>query len=655
MAWFGRLPEREKQYIRTLLAVFARFDNARFIKSEAREMARQLKPLGRGHSAKRLIDRYREFRSRGRDARCLVRKWKNGRQGQPEEFIKFWQWLAGQNKRDDGTSGAWRRLIHEYWAAGEHVPGYGTWQSWFIKTFPNKAMPKHCPTSTIDLPPGWSYANALRYLPKKSVVKAMRQGFKAAHDHQKHLQRDRSRLLPLQLVAIDDFWLDQMFYSTTLGHGKAFRSVGIMARDVATGCIVGWFIKPRTEDEFGKKQGIKQTEVKALLRLILEGQGLPPYPITFLVENAAASISQQTEAMLHANFGDRIKIERTGVYNDLLLKSGFPEKGGKPWEKSWVESYIRLIHTTAGHLPGQTGNRYDNAPGNLPQVVKYTERLLQHPELEREDLQKLRLPLLSFEDGYRIYSGILDLLEQRTDHKMQGFDKVTVWRREPGDPWQPESEMFQLTPEQAVQAEIVTRLESSAERWQRLCPPRGQWTEVPDNMLWYLMPEERPGRIANGKVVVHDKRIGHRPVEYWQEGSRLLRENEGRKVLVHYTPDEPDRIVLTTTGPVEQRRSLGILPRDNAVDLLDREAIVKAAGAIHRDRLADIRTVREICKEEDERLSRDKQFNQYVIEQAKERRSGPKVSVHAQDDALNGLTSMPAPKFHEDEDPLFSL
>lgn len=622
LEWFQDIKNPdEKQYVRDHLQIFHCLSTAKSIKAESLRLARIYQSRGRGYSAKSMRDKFRDFRKAGCNPRSVVRKYANGKQGLPTEFIQFWQMLAGQNKRDDGTKAARLRLIHEIWAKGEHVPGFGTWQQWFLKTYPNKPLPRYCLTDDVDLPEGWSYETLNRHLPKTSTLKLMRKGFKAAHDHQKHLKRDRSNLLPLQLIAIDDFWLDQMVYTTTLGATKPCRAVGILAIDVATGIDLGFFIKPRTVDEFGKKEGIRQNEVKDLIRYILQGFGLPPYPITFLVENASASISQETEELLYANFGERIRIERTGVYNDLMLANGFAEKGGKPWEKTWVESFFRMLHTTAGHLPGQVGNRYDNAPGNIAAIEKYSAKVLSHPQLNEDDLKKLRLPIMRIEDAQRIYRGILDLLQNRHDHKLQGFDSVTVWRREPGDSWEPESTMLHADRIELENCEINTRLESPAERFRRLFPA-DKMSQVPAASIWPLYAKSKERVINNGKVTLFDKRSGHEQLEYWQENSPLLHENEGRKVTVYYEPEDPRYVLVTTSGPIEKREFLGVLPRDNAVDLLDKEALGKASGAIHRDRKQELEYVREITAQEDERTRLDKEFNEFIIARATSRNRG---------------------------------
>lgn len=626
LSWFEPLPNDEKQWVRVHLAIFSRMAVAKSLKSEAEKLSREHAALGRGFSAKALQDKYRKFRQSGCNPRSIVRNWTNGGDTLPDEFLRFWGGLAGDNKRDDGGKGAYRRLINEFWARGEHIPGYGTWKEYWLRQYPDRPLPRFCPIDPADLPRGWSYDTLMRHLPRRSVIKSMRRGFKAAHDYQKHLKRDRRNLKPMQLIAIDDFWLDQLFYSRVLGLNKPCRAVGILARDVATGKALAWFVKPRSESDYGAKQGIKQGEVRELIRQILVNYGLPPYPITFLVENASASISAETERLLAAHYGERLQIERTGVFNDLMLANGFPEKGGKPWEKSWVESFFRLLHTTAGHLPGQTGPRYDKQPGNLPAISSYTERMLSHPALNQEDIAKLRLPMLALEDAVRIYGALIDLIDHRTDHRMQGFDKITLWRTGPGESWRPEADLFQLTEAEMQSVEIRTRLESSAERWQRLCPPPAQWSRVPESMLWFLLPAERERPIRDGSLTLHLKEASHEALEYWEEGSELLRRHEGRKVCVHFSPDDPSRVSVTTPGPIEQRRFLGSIALDGGADITDPKAIGKAMGAIHRDRLAERDTVREIQADEDERLARDRAFNAYLIEQAQERQRGNSAS-----------------------------
>ncbi len=350
LADFNRLDKATRDFIHTHLSIFAAFLNAKSIKKEALEQSERYAHRGRGYSAKALMDKFRRYRRAGSSWKAIVPAWRYKDKRLPPLFIDFWCGLCGLNKRPlDGTKGAYRRLIYEYYIAGEVIPGYDKdWRGIWADEHPQIELPKQCPTHQMDFPSGWSYRNLMRYQPTKAQLALMKTGRKAAHAHQMPLLRDRSKLKPFQYIAIDDFWIDQEIIFMGASKPQVCRAIGVLALDVATGRDVAFFLKPRLTREDGTREGISRDEVRELLLMLFDIHGVPAdYPVTLIVENSAASISPAVEEALRRATGGHVKIARTGIVDDTLLPHGFKERGGKPWEKGWIESFFRLIHTTA--------------------------------------------------------------------------------------------------------------------------------------------------------------------------------------------------------------------------------------------------------------------------------------------------------------------
>ena len=121
------------------------------------------------------------------------------------------------------------------------------------------------------------------------------------------------------------------------------------------------------------------------------------------------------------------------MINRAVLEHGFKDTGGKPWLKGWIESFFNLMHNVAGFLDGQKGSiEMLNAPADLKQKLQYTERLIgtgpKDARLSDEQLAKAKVPFLSPEELTDAYIQIFQWIEERTDHSMEGFNRVVEWQ-----------------------------------------------------------------------------------------------------------------------------------------------------------------------------------------------------------------------------------
>src|SRR5690606_32680026 len=124
-------------------------------------------------------------------------------------------------------------------------------------------IPSICP----GYPDGWGKSNLYAIQPKKAARALATRGFAAAKAHLPSMLRDTSKLLPLQLITIDDFEADHLcfFVDPTSGQRYLAKVTGVAAMDVATRRILGLILKPRAPDAKGKEQAITRAEVRLLL------------------------------------------------------------------------------------------------------------------------------------------------------------------------------------------------------------------------------------------------------------------------------------------------------------------------------------------------------------------------------------------------------
>ncbi len=435
----------------------------------------------------------------------------------------------------------------------------------------------------------------------------MRTGRKAAYAHQMPLLRDRSKLKPFQYVAIDDFWIDQQIIFMGASKPQVCRAIGLLALDVATGRDLAFFLKPRLTREDGTREGICRDEVRKLLLILFELHGVPAdYPVTLIVEKATVAVSPALEEALRQATGGHVKIARTGIVDDALLPHGFKERGGKPQEKGWVESFFRLVHTTAGHLPGQTGSRYENLPGDTAMTVHYVKQLIKRAGVDPDLLARLDWPLLKFEEAQAAYRELLRLLSHRTDHRLQGFEKFTRWRYGPGEDWRPIEELKRLPAAVAHSAQIMEERESPSARFDRLLS-QVRMVKLPPEALLSLYDYPRPARIRSGRIIIEDRNLSIDPITFWEEKSEVLEKYSGESFDAHLARDL-SAVHLTKSG-----RYIGSVERYTAPSLDDPAALGRLSGQVHRQRERDVSTVRRDLAHHDERLQSMREHNEEVL------------------------------------------
>lgn len=443
-----------------------------------------------GFAASSLLRKYYAYVESGGNWRSLVKGFKAPSK-QPDTFADFVRGLIEQNR--GSIAAALQQLRDEIWPAGADVPGYGTWQEFFRAQYPHLDVPARFPRVW---PNGWSERNLRRYAPTRAEVKLFDGGIGTAHASLPKIVRDTSKLRPMELIVIDDFWLDVMCkFSGDPERGLKPQIAyvgGLMAMCVGTRRHLAKLFGPMVEREVEQSDGttktvrssVKQIDVQALLYTIFRENGLPrDYDVTILCENKTATITPELELMLQTVFGGRIHVRRTSLIDHKTLTNGFTETGGTPWEKGWIESDFHYLWNRFKRVPGYKGsNERLNAPGDHEGKLKLCAKFLAQGDgklnLPPEIVAELPLPFADEAELALTFDLILDRAERRTKHRFLGFDTITEFRwpnpalpaPEGIDPVEPNSfrSLALLTPQQQMTMVPEERKESTLERWERL-------------------------------------------------------------------------------------------------------------------------------------------------------------------------------------------
>jgi hypothetical protein len=497
----------------------------------------------------------------------------------PKDFIEFLKGLFQSNQRKSEPA---IRLLYRLWRAGESIPGYGTWQEWFMDNHPHHPLPtgmngRHeCPP---EMPRGWSKGNLARYIPERAELALARRGIAAARKHLPSVIMTREGLRPLEVVLFDDVRTD--FKILVPGHAAPVELNLLVAMDVATGMILRFGLRPAIQRDDGPngviaKDKLKLRDMKTLVAGILTTYGVPKnYTTTYVVENATAAIREGTALALNELSCQRIQVSRTMMINGTAVWGGYKDKPcGNPKGKAALESTFNLLHNEAGFLPGQTGRRYDEGPADLHGRIEETKALNRAANkfLTPHQRASLKLPFLSRDQARLVLADIFNQIIRRTDHEMEGFQVLGEWRTEKFQPWRPEYELSTLNFDlSTIQWRNPARRESPLERWERLMEKAGgaaAFTKLHPGAVMRLYDEHAVRKILDGEInfKINRELFVFRAANL-QHARRPL--TNGAKVLCYF--DREDMSWLHLTDGVGGY--LGSIPRTRGARRTDKAAL----------------------------------------------------------------------------------
>lgn len=502
-------------------------------------------------------------------------------------FVRHVQRLFADTCREDATGNALHERLLDQWFAGESIPGYGTLSQWCAAQ--GRPVP-HGPLARSreeNRPAGWSPKNLIRMLPSQAKRVYIQRGEHAAHSSWgDQLLRDRSRLMPFQLVTFDDVRFDLKVIQPI--PGKAAQIVApeaIFALDVGTGMILakavlGTYTRDADGDggRAGTKRAFQHADMRWLMTKMLEQYGLPQdWQMHVLLENASASMSAADQQAFERLTG--IQFDKTGLIRQKLTSSGFVEQGGMPWQKGWVEALFRLVHTRINHLPGAIGSRYDLTDGRQAQQERYTLKTLLAAHEKGIPISELDLPILTIDEFHSLLDEYVARINWRINHRLQGFHEVYELGLRDGRHLRHDDPMAaQLM---TVGTQLSARMEAPAERFARLMQGHTMRPAHPRELLPLSM-DKKPVTVAAERVTISQR--GRDPLVFRDADTahHLAQWNGRAKALLGFISSDESQIHLfTNDGDLTYICSPRRVGR---IDITDEHAILARAGEVHRGR-----------------------------------------------------------------------
>jgi hypothetical protein len=290
---------------------------------------------------------------------------------------------------------------------------------------------------------------------------------------------------------------------------------------------------------------------------MLERYPLPPYVITWKIERGTATLSEGMRLALAELFGRRIVVSYTSMIGSAASPAGYKEKAkGNSRGKASHESHNRLLHTQGAFIRGQTGNRWDVRPADLPARTGETVQTFELAKLLPEHLRnRVGYPVLTTGQAREHLFRIFHEQNARTDHAIEGFEEVV----------------------DEVNGRHVKRMESPIERAARLVQGFA-WTPVsPHIVRAFYEHTERPVIVKpNGEI---EFQSDGRAMIFSHAGLPLV---PGTKALGYFHPDDPKFLHLTDG----RGAMLGTWTRRGRVAFGDQEALADAMRYTHAAREA---------------------------------------------------------------------
>ncbi len=494
------------------------------------------------------------------------------------------QHLAMENKRK--RLPAWRAGIRQL-AEGKRIPGLGTWQECWRRENPGELLPEACPYSVDGKQPKRISQSSFYRLCKvsKEVRALATMGSAAARAELAGLiSFDTSALLPLEVITFDDVRADFRVLDPLTG--TVVELWLLVAMDVATRTILSFATRPRrlrtTGPDAGTHEGITRRDMQHLIVGILRKFGIPRgYPMTLLVENASAAITEGFEAALHEASGGKILVRRTPMLSGNPWADGWGEEGkGNPRAKGWLESAFNLFHNEGASIRGHIGADYSKKSQSIEPAARWTEKLVKRASglLSLTDRRIEGLPFEDLQQARHDCQLIFDRMNLRRSHSLLGFDLVSEWRWKGQPTWNAWRDMPNLPIEAMAQIETRQIPESPWMRLERLAAGL-VFDSLPESAVPALMLDQTACTYHGGGFLSF--KIGK---QAWRFDVLDLRIPEGSAVTAWYDRNHMEGGVHLTNGRGQfvghaaQTRRMGVNDREEIIDATKRLSQAHSRG-----------------------------------------------------------------------------
>lgn len=522
-AEFAALPDAVKWQVLDLLEVLKGASASAHPRLALMEAAALNAHKGRGWSMKSLERKYYALRDT-RDWRCLVDRAKTSG-GAKSEWVtdavtEAWKGYCDAAMRS--YKSAWIRLVADY-RKGMPI-GDVDWRKVWAE-MPNlchQPMPAKCPAG-MPLPPGWSYHNLMRRQPRMVERLAARQGRHAARKASSRVHTTRCEMPIGSQYEFDDMWHNTMVLFP--GFPKAVRPLELACIDIASAHKVHYGLKPRLEDENGKRQNLTEKDMRFMVAHILCNVGYHPDGCTLLVEGGTAAIKKGLVKILDELSGGKITVSTSGVDRVIPLgKWGYDTKGN-PDHKAHVESWHNLAQNRLDSMPGYTGsNSRLNKPEDHDALMRVVDKTLAAAcTLPKHLADRLKFPVLDWQTFEAVVEEVYLQIDWSNDHHLEGWEGRTTrqWKAHPADIWHSEAE-FRALPEVAQEAlkpliaqDGYTRLApmSRAEAWES---GQDALVRLPEWAVCAICGADlaTPRECPPAEIVFVDREIDEKPMIY---------------------------------------------------------------------------------------------------------------------------------------------
>jgi len=531
------------------------------------------------------------------------------------EFVRWVQGLTQGNARsgEQAISEVYRR-----WRCGEHVPGYGAWTDWYRREFPQRPVPPLAP-----MPEGWSRRHLRRCFPKAAHLAIARRGVAAGLAELPSIIRTREGLRPLEYVVLDDWRSDFLVYVP--GVEAPVEMHGILAEDVACAIALRFGLRPALPRPDGSDEGLKRVDTRSLAADILLKYGYPlDYVSHWIVENGTATITRDDAAAIEELTHGHVKIHWTSMISGNVF--GFPDRPvGNFRGKSWLESFISLVHNAAANIQGQIGAHYDVRPKSIPARAAELKALVKAQEAlpaQLRDSITYRMPLPEARLALQMMNFVFSFLNHREHHALEAFEQQLKWRPDEHSPWRPVQELIDRGLSRDAIMAFAPRpiIETPMERWQRLSRDV-RFGKVPMSAMPQLLAQHRLVTIEReGEVNIGSK---SKPELYRDRHNPYL--TVGRKYLAYVSEHNREYVHLTDG---KQRYVCSVAKADRLL-MSDSEGLSREIAAKTSQLKATLKRVRDLDLHAPQRLA-DVEANLLAAEkqlQAQDLLAAPAIAV----------------------------
>jgi hypothetical protein len=316
------------------------------------------------------------------------------------------------------------------WRDGKPLPGFGTWQQWWVTKYPKLPLPPHAPEFPIC--DGTLY----NYAPERAKRTRGNKGKASAATEMPTIRMNYGNLKPGECYIFDDVRLDLICIDDLTGYATEVKVY--IAIEAGSRFIPAFVLRPAT--------AFTSADVDELTLHTLQVMGLCQDSTTKLIyERGTLTMNPGSAKTLQRISEGRIVVIRTGMDAEVAFDGAPYEAGKGHWMgKAVIESLMHSLHLSIQTLEGQRGNNYGNQPGSLGWVgngkkparrtlLDVAEKLAQIDMAFDRRLQ-LDLGVMWLSQLRKLFREAIDLHNNDTnrDHAYVGHGKITQREVAPG-------------------------------------------------------------------------------------------------------------------------------------------------------------------------------------------------------------------------------